>query len=137
MTRMGRPCRWAKAADVLKGSNRGFQNGRRLCPDVIPSTGGALLERTRILRQWKAHEEEDQRHQPVDLERFEGGVVDGVGSPHQLLEADDRGQRRGLDQLYQETDDRRAGDRPRPSLSSRSHQELGRPALDSISRNLA
>src|SRR3954471_21637915 len=77
---------------------------------ILTSDIEASFDFLRPPRQREAQAEIDQRDQRVDQERPEGGVVEHGAGLGQLDEADDRGERRALDDLYGEADGRRDRD---------------------------
>src|SRR5690242_10573894 len=62
------------------------------------------------LRQRKADEKIEQRHDSINQERSEGSTGGDLALARQFDEADHRGERRVLDQLHQEADRRRDRD---------------------------
>ncbi|MPL86060.1 hypothetical protein SDC9_32036 [bioreactor metagenome] len=62
------------------------------------------FEPFRTAGQREAHREIEERNEAIDPERLERCVVERVGGAHQLLETEDRGQRRRLDELDEKTD---------------------------------
>src|SRR5439155_3336630 len=82
-----------------------FLTSRMLTSDIE-----AAFDFLRPPRQWEAEAEIDQRDQRVDQERPEGRVVEHGAGLGQFDEADDRGERRALDDLHGETNGRRDRD---------------------------
>src|SRR4051794_25522306 len=82
-----------------------FLTSRMLTSDIEPS-----FDFLRPPRQREAQAEIDQRDQRVDQERSEGRIVEHGAGLGQLDEANDRGERGALDDLYGEADGRRDRD---------------------------
>src|SRR5687768_1276605 len=90
---------------ALASSGSGFD--RAVIGVSLAGLAQLALKQPRAVGEREAHAEIDQRHQPIDHGRLEGGVGDVVARLDQFAEADDRGDCRAFHELHQKPDRRR------------------------------